>query len=745
MKKLFGALTLCLALCLAAAGCAKPDDNSVISNAANDSLRMQIQPLVYSCDELDIPLGELAEQFSEAVVTTDRIWAIGYTKTDAGNMPQLLTAMLDGSGAQTVAVPQQQVDISTAWSNLCAIAAAPGGNVCVIEQLTYADGRGQNYYIHYLSADGSYAGTVPVNAPVDYWMETYHIAYTDDGTLYTPGGSSLTAISSQGELRDIPVGNDNCTVDRVTSLSGGELLVTWGIGQEFGRIYTTARFQPATGETSDELLIPESLASKSFLASPNGDLFLADGYGIYAYDKATGAADMICSWLDSDIDYTTTVSKLAPRADGSFIAVGYGHRHDQLRVSELKYVDPATLPQKTTLTLACNFGWEMQQAVLEFNRKSDTTRIVIKQYDDYSVVQNQDAVAKMDTDIVTGNIPDILLVDQGLPFHSYVNKGMFTDLYPLMDADSSPVHREDILPSILTAFETDGKLTSLPDSFCLTTAAADSGLVGGQTDWTWQAFFDLLQSHPEIKSGFDSTYFRQYLLQQILLLGGDQFINYEDGACHFDDPMFQRLLEYTADYEDEHDEDYYAEYIDPKDLYSSRQCLLYLTTLYNFEYGVRENSYIFNGNQVYVGMPTLNGAGGSALTLTGNRFAISETCPDKAAAWAFVSTFFASEWQQTVSALPVNTAVLQARVAQSMDPETHPGTWDDIAMRPTTQGEADQVLALIDNTTALLYMDEYLMNIIMEEVEAFYAGAKSAADTAAIIQNRVSTYLAEGQ
>ncbi len=745
MKKLFVALSLCLALCLAVAGCAGDSDDSAVSDSGNENLRMQTELRVYACSELDIPLENMAQQFSEVVVTADRIWTIGYTKTDAGSTPELLTAKLDGSDAHAVALPVQQVDVSAAWSNLCAMAAAPNGNICVIEQLAYADGSGQKYFIHHLNADGSYADATPVNAPVDYWLQTYRMAYADDGTLYTPGDSGLTAISPRGEMREVPVGNENCVVDRVASLSNGQLLLTWGVGQKFGRVYALAQFNPATGEVVDEQFISESLATKSFLVSPNGELFVSDAYGIYAYDKSTGTTNMICSWLDSDIDYMRTVSMLAPCADGSFITVGFGAGHDQLCVSRLTYVDPATLPQKTTLTLACSMAWDMQQAVLEFNQKSETARIVIKQYEDYNTVQIQDIVARMNNDIVTGNIPDILLVDQGLPFHSYVNKGLFTDLYPLMDAASSPIQRQDILPNILTAFETDGKLTSLPDSFCLVTVAADSGLVGSGTAWTWEAFFELLQDHPEIKSGFDSGYFRQYLLQQMLMLGGDQFINYQDGTCRFDHPMFQKLLEYTAGYEDESQEDYYAEPVDPKDLYSSRQCLLYLTTLYNLEYGVRENSYIFNDSLAYVGMPTLNGAGGSALTLTGNRFAISEACPDKTAAWEFVSSFFTPERQQTCSALPVNAAELQRRVTQAMDPETHPGSWEDFSMRPTTQTEADQVLALISNTTTLYRMDEALLGIILEEAGVFYAGAKSAAETAAVIQSRASNYLAEQQ
>ena len=59
-----------------------------------------------------------------------------------------------------------------------------------------------------------------------------------------------------------------------------------------------------------------------------------------------------------------------------------------------------------------------------------------------------------------------------------------------------------------------------------------------------------------------------------------------------------------------------------------------------------------------------------------------------------------------------------------------------------TQKQA-QLQDLFDRTTAISYQDKALMDIILEEAETYFSADKTAKEAAAIIQNRVGTYLAE--
>ena len=50
---------------------------------------------------------------------------------------------------------------------------------------------------------------------------------------------------------------------------------------------------------------------------------------------------------------------------------------------------------------------------------------------------------------------------------------------------------------------------------------------------------------------------------------------------------------------------------------------------------------------------------------------------------------------------------------------------------------------LINQTKSVFTFDENLMNILTEETAAYFAGAKTLDETAAMIQNRASLYIAE--
>ena len=66
-----------------------------------------------------------------------------------------------------------------------------------------------------------------------------------------------------------------------------------------------------------------------------------------------------------------------------------------------------------------------------------------------------------------------------------------------------------------------------------------------------------------------------------------------------------------------------------------------------------------------------------------------------------------------------------------------------ISIYAMTQEQVDQILDLINTTTAVYGYDESILNIISDEATAYFAGEKSLDDTANMIQSRVNLYVAE--
>lgn len=71
--------------------------------------------------------------------------------------------------------------------------------------------------------------------------------------------------------------------------------------------------------------------------------------------------------------------------------------------------------------------------------------------------------------------------------------------------------------------------------------------------------------------------------------------------------------------------------------------------------------------------------------------------------------------------------------------------WGDftIDIYAMTKEEAQALRELINSTDRSAAYDKNVMNIVSEELQPFFSGAKSAEDTARLIQDRVGIYVNE--
>ncbi len=58
-----------------------------------------------------------------------------------------------------------------------------------------------------------------------------------------------------------------------------------------------------------------------------------------------------------------------------------------------------------------------------------------------------------------------------------------------------------------------------------------------------------------------------------------------------------------------------------------------------------------------------------------------------------------------------------------------------------TEKQFEKLVTFLLSVNRRYYENEEIMNIVSEEIEAFFAGDKTAEETAKLIQNRVQLYL----
>ena len=297
-------------------------------------------------------------------------------------------------------------------------------------------------------------------------------------------------------------------------------------------------------------------------------------------------------------------------------------------------------------------------------------------------------------------------------------------------------------------------------------------------------------------SVFDVYRTKTDILQTCISRNIDAFVDWENGSAHFDSDEFKALLEFANQFPDTYDwENATDEENDSAQnrMNSGKQLMtdMYVSSFEDMLYQLTG----FNGGVKFVGYPSEDGTSNHAFQFDG-AIAISSTCADKTAAWNFMKQFLTEDYQSgyNVWNFPINQKAFDQKMKDAMteeyqtdengnvvkDENGNPiripkmtyyttdagggvafaattetaastvviggsGVNEDgsISIYAMSQEQADQILDLINATTAVYGYDESILNIISDEAAAYFAGEKSLDDTANMIQSRVNLYVAE--
>ena len=418
------------------------------------------------------------------------------------------------------------------------------------------------------------------------------------------------------------------------------------------------------------------------------------------------------------------------------------------------------MPQRTILTLGAQYLDDtLQSAVIRFNRNSDTYRITLVDYSAYNTEDDYTAGAKqMDRDVIAGSGPDILSLSSGNT-QKYIAKGALADLASLMEKDGE-ISMNDLLSGPLQAYAEDGKIYGMPFSFGVSTIYASARLVGDRDRWTMTEMSEMIQElDPEIKVAMWMT--QTDFLTMIAYQNLNRFVDYGKSTCNFDTDEFKALLEAASRLPANSDdmigsEDEMAYYGDEMQMLQSGDLLLssgYCSDGYTVKNMYR--LYLPENGIVRIGYPTDSG-NGALLNIYGG-LAISSRCKDQEGAWQFVKTMLSDEVQEDQWSFPVTVKAFDKVMAEAMERDHYQdengetvyvdsvGYIGDVeySIGELTQEQADAFRDYVNNAAVAGSYDEDIMNIITEEAAAYFAGDKSAAEVADLIQNRVSIYLGE--
>ncbi|MCE5189447.1 MAG: hypothetical protein LLF75_09765 [Eubacteriales bacterium] len=513
MKKAISIL-LCAVLLAGAIGCSGPSGASN-SNAADAATGRYMEQVI----DLPIPEG-FSEQYVIGLAALENGVEV-FTNTYADNKDGTSSAryfrytILDDGSVKT-AEEQWLNDLAVDGGNEMRVIRAKDGALYM-----FYSGFGENYQIqpHFIvSRDDGKTGTELTGDGISTIAIANSFGVLDDGSIaYTDYfNANLGLLDQNGSMVEQLEGETGKATP--TLAASGSRIATIAPEAKAIRVYdradgTSANYEYAIAENSSVIMA----------FSADGALYLCDATGIYRHTQDGTLWERIMDGGTCNLGlpsfYPGNMVIRAGSPDTIYLC-------DSSSVFRYWYDETAPAAASEELNIfSLKENETVQQAVVAFNRAQSEVLAI------YTVAMGQDAggteqdyIKALNTELLAGNGPDVLILD-GLPVESYVQKGVLAEIGGILD------QAEVVLPNIRTASQSpDGKLYAMPTGIRVPLAYAS-----GDPDSAFSSLSALADACEA--SGTEpllsSTAFNYQMLAEVLLsyYGGDLYQN-KDGAVN---------------------------------------------------------------------------------------------------------------------------------------------------------------------------------------------------------------------
>ena len=650
-------------------------------------------------------------------------------------------------------------------------------------------------YLMHVAADGSTIASIDLsdtNAddPEDGMSSNLSSFAVDAaGNLYVSDYNNIYVLDAEGNVQFKLDGSQyNGSLNRLNAQQVGVMWYNYtddvNAADENGQYFVPIDLE--TKDWGEKVKLPSNVWS-IFPGDDAYDFYYTYNNNIYGYAAKTDTKDKLVDWLACDVD-TNNMTGFSMLSDSRVAALMQDWSTDPTtyQLIVLHRVDASEIKEKKVLTLACMYlDWDLRSMIVEYNKTNDEYRINVVDYSEYATDDDYNAgVTKLTTEIISGSVPDIFLTSN-LPIDKYAAKGVIADLNTFMDGGNG-LSRDYFVPQVMSALEKDGKLYELPTSFSVQTAYALSSIASQYDTWNVAAVQDAMTQLQEGATVFSNGWTKNTALSNCLSRNLSAFVDWTTGKCEFDSEAFQQLLAFCNSFPAEtSDGDGAIAYASSADIavddamwesdatrITNGKQLMSTIGMYSFDSYIW-NVYAIRDKITFTGYPTEDGSGSSfELQMP---MAISSVTKYPDAAWDFVCSIIKKmntiDEDNYYYGFPISQAAFDAEMTDIMteqyqlDENGEQVDWDgdgepDKAIRGSyetmengetvykdvyalTQEDIDQILGVINSTRSVYDYDQEILDIITDEVAAYFAGDKDVQTTASMIQSRVNLYVQE--
>lgn len=226
----------------------------------------------------------------------------------------------------------------------------------------------------------------------------------------------------------------------------------------------------------------------SIFPAEEGGIYLVCGKGVYRHViGGTVMEQVINGGLSSLGDPSKHISRMIRMEEKGFMAA-----FSEGKLSAFTY-DPniSTIPSQMITAYSLTESTLLRQAIIRYQAKNPDVYVEYKVgMDEEGGITREDAIKKLNTEIMAGKGPDFLLLD-GLPTDSYIDKGVLADIGPYLDELEK---EEKLLSNIRESFKRDGKTYMIPAAVTLPVYITDRQYMTNVSDLSTLAdMFEVLR------------------------------------------------------------------------------------------------------------------------------------------------------------------------------------------------------------------------------------------------------------
>lgn len=572
----------------------------------------------------------------------------------------------------------------------------------------------------------------------------------------------MDAEGNMSERKELPNGNEILySAGEILVKEDGTLLIPH-YNDDWTSMFLTA-YDIKTDTVGEETKLPDSFMWSGYNALTAGvttDIVYSNSNGLFGYSVGDEQPTQLMSFINSDLN-TNNMHQIVMLDETHFIGFYYDSINYENMGAIFTKKNPEDIPDKEVIVVGGVYiGYDLKTRIIDFNRENQEYRIVVKSYDSYNTMEDYNAGnTQLNNDIISGNMPDILIADNTLPMESYISKGLIADVGKLIEEDEE-LSQVEFMENVFNAYKVDDKLYYVIPSFYMTTFIGKTSMLGDRTGWNMQEFQEFVDSLPEGTNVLGELT-RDGFMYQMMQYSGSDFVDVSTGKCNFDSQEFISMLEFAKSLPAELSEDYYGEdyWMNYESQYREDRTVLmnmYISSFRDMNYQL--NGY-FGEDVTFIGFPATEG-NGAVLMANDSMYALSAKSKNLDGAWDFVRYYLTDEYQNKMDwGLPVAKQAFMDKTQEAtqrpyyLDENGEKVEYDNyftingesVVLEPLTQEQVDQVVEVVMATEKLSYYNQDIQNIINEEVAAFFEGQKSAAEVAQIIQSRAQIFVDENR